>query len=80
MPESLSYNNPNARIQHANPLYFGGERKRTLDPVQLLSDCANAATKDAGFWICTSAAAHLNGYDLNDGHPSTVATYFTESK
>jgi hypothetical protein len=80
MPESLSYNNPNARIQHANPLYFGGERKRILDPVKLLNDCANAATGDAGFWICTSAAAHLNGYNRHDEDPHTVATYFPESK
>jgi hypothetical protein len=72
------YRNLNARIQHANPLYFGGDRKRILDPVKLLNDCASIA-HDAGFWICISAAAHVNGYNLKDKDPSTVATYLRKS-
>ena len=65
--------NPNARIQHANI-----PRKRPLDPVDILTDAARSMMRwdDDAFWVLTSAAAHLNGYDLDDGEGSTVEALF----
>jgi hypothetical protein len=62
--------NPNGRIQHANI-----PRKRPLDPVDILTDLAHGCSRaeDAAFWVLTSAAAYLNGYDLADGQGSTAA-------
>jgi hypothetical protein len=51
--------------------------KNHSDPVDLLNTLGDQC-EDAGFWILASAAAHLNGYNLNDGQPSTVATYLPE--
>ena len=63
-------NNPNARIQHANPFYG----KRILDPVEILDHLARSCSRseDFSFWVLTIAAAHLNGYNLDDGEGSTV--------
>lgn len=77
-PFPQAVKNHNARIQHGNPAYFGGDRKMPpLDPVEILDIRARSCSRaeDCAFWILTSAAAHLNGYDLNDGEPSTVETY-----
>ncbi len=54
------------------------ESLRLLDPVEILDNLANSCSRsqDPAFWILTSAAAHCNGYDLNDGHPSTTWVYF----
>lgn len=64
---------PNARIQWAHPAM----RKQPLDPLLILDrlahDCSRA--EDLTFWILTSAAAHLNGYNLDDGQGSTVAVW-----
>jgi hypothetical protein len=64
--------NHNARIQWAHP-----SLSQILDPVEIIDirarSCARA--EDAAFWILTSAAAHLNGYDLNDGEGLTVEAW-----
>lgn len=64
-------NNPNERIQWAHPAMH----KRPLDAFDILDGLAKSCTRaeDAAFWILTSAAAHLNGYNLDDGNGSTVA-------
>lgn len=49
---------------------------RPLDPIEILNRAAEDVRLDAGYWVAMSAAAHVNGYNLNDGQPSTVATYF----
>lgn len=68
--------NPNARIQHAHP----GYGKRILDPVEILDHLARGCSRaeDAAFWVLTSAAAHLNGYNLDDGEGSTMARLLGE--
>lgn len=60
---------PNSRIQHSLL-----PRKRPLDPVDILNDAATSCSRaeDPAFWVLTSAAAHLNGYDLDDGQESSV--------
>jgi hypothetical protein len=65
--------NPNARIQWAN-YHFD----RVVDPVDMLNYRARSCprSEDAAFWILTSAAAHLNGYNLDDGEPSTVRLWW----
>jgi hypothetical protein len=64
----------NARIQWANPAMH----KRPLDPFDILDSLAKSCSRaeDAAFWILTSAAAHVNGYDLDDGEGSTVAAWW----
>lgn len=52
-------------------------RKSPLDPVAMLNDMARSCCENMPYCILTSAAAHLNGYNLNDGNPSTVHTYMT---
>lgn len=47
-----------------------------MDPLEILNDLADSCDRgeDAAFWILTSAAAHVAGYDLADGHGSSVAS------
>lgn len=52
------------------------EDGRPLDPIEILNRAADESIRDCAYWITISAAAYLNGYDLKDGNPSTVATYF----
>lgn len=48
-----------------------------MDPIEILNELADScgASEDAAWWILTSAAAYLNGYDLDDGEGSTVAAW-----
>lgn len=49
-----------------------------LDPIRILNDLADSCSRaeDRAFWILTSAAAYLNGHNMNDGDGSTVAAFF----
>lgn len=46
-----------------------------MDEIAMLNNLAERGN-DACYWILMSAAAHLNGYDLRDGNPSTTWSYF----
>lgn len=54
------------------------EQFSRLQAAQMLSVIAGDCSRmeDSAFWILSSAAAHLNGYDLNDGQPSSVERWW----
>lgn len=64
--------NPNSRIKWAHP-----SLSKILDPVEILDIRARSCSRaeDPAFWILTIAAAHLNGYNLDDGQGSTVQAW-----
>ena len=47
-----------------------------LDPLEILDSLASSCTRaeDGAFWILTLAAAHLNGFEDNEG--STAAAFY----